>query len=54
MLKTERHIYLRDLDEAITRCNGEETAVGLLVVQVEQLDKVEGAFGYDVSHKLLK
>ncbi len=54
MLKTERHIYLRDLDKAITRCNGEETAVGLLVVQVEQLDKVEGAFGYDVSQKLLK
>ena len=54
MLKTDRQIYLRDLHQAITRCNTEKNAVGLLVVQVEQLDKVEGAFGYEVSHKLLK
>ncbi len=51
--KTDRHVFLRDLSKAISRCRGEEKAVGLLVVQVEQLDKVEGAFGYAASHKLL-
>ena len=44
--KTDRHVFLRDLSKAVTRCSREEEAVGLLVVQVEQLDKVEGAFGY--------
>ena len=52
--KLDRYVFLRGLRKAVTRCSREDKAVGLLVVQVEQLDKVEGAFGYEVSHKLLK
>ena len=53
MKKTDRADYLRDLSKVISRCSKDDKAVGLLVVQVEQLDKVEGAFGYEKSHKLL-
>ncbi len=47
MKKTERPVFIRELSKAVTRCRKGEKAVGLLVVQVEQLDKVEGAFGYE-------
>ncbi len=54
MHKTERPVFLRELSKAVTRCSREEKAVALLVVQVDQLDRVEGAFGYEVSHELLQ
>ena len=54
MRKTDRSEYLRDLSRAISRCSKVGKAVGLLVVQVEELDKVEGAFGYEISNKLLE
>ena len=54
MKKTDRPDYLNDLSKVISRCSKDDKAVGLLVVQVEQLDKVEGAFGYEKSHKLLE
>ncbi len=53
MHKLDRDAFLLDLDKAISRCNSENQAVGLLVVQVEQLEKVEGAFGYEKSQTLL-
>ena len=53
MRKMDREAFLRDLDKAITRCNTEDHGIGLVVVQVAQLDKVEGAFGYEKSHGLL-
>jgi diguanylate cyclase (GGDEF)-like protein len=53
MRKMDREAFLRDLGKAITRCNTEDHRIGLVVVQVAQLDKVEGAFGYEKSHGLL-
>ena len=53
MHKRDRDAFLLDLDKAISRCNSENQAVGLLVVQVEQLEKVEGAFGYEKIQTLL-
>ena len=49
----EHALFLEDLRAAVARCSGGKKNLALLVVQVEQLDKVEGAFGYDVSHALL-
>ncbi len=51
--KTDRNFFSRDLCKAVNRCSREDIAVGLLVLQVEHLGKIEGAFGYEVSHKLL-
>ena len=53
MRKMDREAFLCDLGKAITRCNTEDHGIGLIVVQVAQLDKVEGAFGYEKSHGLL-
>lgn len=53
MRKMDREAFLTDLGKAITRCEGENKAIALVVVQVAQLDKVEGAFGYEKSHGLL-
>ena len=54
MRKMDRHVFLHNMSKAVARADNAGKAVALLVVQVEQLDKVEGAFGYEVSHKLLK
>ena len=51
--KTDRKAFLRDLGKAITRCDKKDHALGLIIIQVAQLDKVEGAFGYEKSHRLL-
>jgi len=52
--KTDRRVFMRDLRKAIARGTKTDSTIALLVVQVEQLDKVEGAFGYDASRKLLE
>lgn len=54
MKKMDRLDFLRHLSTAVSRCSKKGKAVGLLVVQVEELDKVEGAFGYEKSQKLLE
>lgn len=51
--KVDREAFLGELGEAITRCEKKDQAVGLILVQIAQLDKVESAFGYEKSHNLL-
>ena len=53
MQKVDREAFLGELGEAITRCEKKDQAVGLILVQIAQLDKVESAFGYEKSHNLL-
>ena len=49
----EHALFLENLRAVVAGCSDEKKNLALLVVQVEHLDKVEGAFGYDVSHALL-